>query len=322
MSTIEKAAEKLAARSKSAVNSRPNGHQESAAGSTPSEIRTDPVMQGRAQGFNGAAERFCDIDLSHLVERGYLRPGEGRSQLAQEMRRIKRPLLLNMQKQAAKPDLLPPANLIMVTSALPGEGKTFISINLAISIAAELDRRVLLVDADVAKGDITDQLGIHAHRGLSDLLHETNYVSEDGVLTSNVERLSILAAGGNTDHVDELYASELMEEICSRLAAEDPDRVVLFDSPPLLATTEAAVLARLMGQVVMVVEANKTPQDAVSQAVHNLEGCANVSLLLNKTTQRDAGNYGYGYTRSQRRPAEARSPKSEEANATDEQKLS
>jgi Mrp family chromosome partitioning ATPase len=96
-----------------------------------------------------------------------------------------------------------------------------------------------------------------------------------------------------------------MEHLCARLAAIDPDRVVIFDAPPLLATTEAAVLARLMGQVVVVVEANKTPQDAVGQAVHIVDGCANVSLLLNKTTQRDAGNYGYGYTRSQRRPAEA-----------------
>ena len=318
MSTIEKAAEKLAARGKRGVGLL-NGDKSSATGVDSGQAKstlTDTVMQGKAQGFIQAPERFCDIDLSDLVAKGYLRPGEGRSQLAQEMRRIKRPLLLNMQKQRAKPDDLPPANLIMVTSSLPNEGKTFMSINLAISMAAELDRRVLLVDADVSKGDITAQLGILAHRGLSDILHETNYISEDGVLTSNVERLSILPAGGNTDHTDELYASELMENVCRHLAAQDPDRVVIFDSPPLLATTETAVLARHMGQVVLVVEANQTPQDAVGQSVQLLEGCANVSLVLNKTTQRDSGGYGYGYgyTRAQRRPAEAQKSPSGQAD--------
>jgi receptor protein-tyrosine kinase len=315
MSTIEKAAEKLAARSKLGAASlrRATVATGLADAESAEPLPHEPVMQGKAQGFIEAPEHFCDINLKHLVEKGYLRPGEGRSQLAQEMRRIKRPLLLNIQKQQAKADQAPPANLIMVASSLPEEGKTFISINLAISMAAELDRRVLLVDADVSKGDITGQLGILANRGLSDLLHETNYLGEDAVLASNVERLSILPAGGNTDHIDELFASELMERICQHLAAADPDRIVIFDSPPLLATTEAAVLAKNMGQIVVVVEANKTPQDAVGQSVQLLEGCANVSLLLNKTTQRDSSNYGYGYgyTRAKRRPAEAQNSETE-----------
>ncbi len=310
MSTIEKAAAKLAARGRSSVNS-PNISDVAPAPShevqqpPPPEQIPEPVMQGKAQGFTQAAAHYCDIDLKHLVMRGYLRPGDGRSQLAQEMRRIKRPLLMNIQRQNVKADDLPPANLIMITSALPEEGKTFIAINLALSLAAELDRRVLLVDGDVSKGEVTEQLRIEAHRGLSDLLHETNYISEDAVLTSNVERLSILAAGGATDHTDELFASELMETILHKLATADPDRVVVFDSPPLLETTEGAVLAHHMGQVVMVVEANRTPQDAVTQSVQMLEGCANVSLVLNKTTGKESGAYGYGYARRRRRPAEA-----------------
>lgn len=306
MSTIEKAAAKLAARGKSTVERK----EASGVSQTQSEGRvSEPVMQGKRQGFTSAPEQFCDIDLTHLVAKGYLRPGEGKSQLAQEMRRIKRPLLLNIQKSRAKGDAEPATNLIMITSALQGEGKTFIAINLAMSLAAELDHRVLLVDADVSKGDITEQLEIEAQRGLSDLLHETNYIDEDAVLTSNVERLSILPAGGNTDHIDELYASELMGTIARSLASADPDRVVVFDAPPILVTTEAVVLARYMGQVVVVVEANKTPQDAVGQAVRQLEGCANVSMLLNKTSHRESGGYGYGYgygyAHSKRRQAEA-----------------
>lgn len=306
MSTIEKAAAKLATRGRSALRT---GLSSAASGQpdSPVEPATPPptIMQGKAQGFLDAAKHFCDIDLSGLTEKGYLTPGEGRSQLAQEMRRIKRPLLLNIQKDQANPSGNPPANLIMLTSSLPGEGKTFISINLAISLAAELDKRVLLVDADVSKGGITEQLGIQVERGLSDLLYETNYIGEDAVLTSNIERLSILPAGGNTDQVDELYASDLMRTITRELALADPDRVIIFDAPPLLATTEAAVLARHMGQVVVIVEANKTPQDAVAHSVAQLEGCANVSMILNKTSQRDSGAYGYGYAQGKRRPAEA-----------------
>lgn len=284
MSTIEKAAARLATRQR---------------GAKPPE----PVQPAREVGplrptAASAAPRFCDIDLEQLRQRGYLTPGAARTPLAQEMRRIKRPLLLNIQKAVATetdPDAQPPANLIMVTSALPGEGKTFISINLAISMSAELDRRVLLVDADIARGDLSDQLGINAGRGLSDLLQEASYLSEDGVLTTNVERLSVLPAGAPVDNVDELFASGQMYIIARALAEADPDRVIIFDASPLLATTEAAVLARRMGQTVMVVEANQTPQDAVGQALSQLDGCANVSLVLNKTTGKDASGYGYGY---------------------------
>ena len=322
MSTIEKAAAKLATRRRSALHS---GVSLPAAGrsDTPETAvehlpQTPPptIMQGKAQGFLDTAEHFCDIDLTGLTEKGYLTPGDGRSQLAQEMRRIKRPLLLNIQREQAQPSGIPPANLIMLTSSLPGEGKTFISINLAISLAAELDKRVLLVDADVSKGGITEQLGIQVERGLSDLLYETNYIGEDAVLTSNIERLSILPAGGNTDQVDELFASELMGTITRELAQADPDRIVLFDAPPLLATTEAAVLARHMGQVVVVVEANQTPQDAVAHSVAQLEGCANVSMILNKTSQSDSGVYGYGYSQGKRRPAEGGLQGQENANSS------
>lgn len=284
MSTIEKAAARLATRQR---------------GTRPPE----PVPPAREIGpLRPAAgpppTRFCDLDLEQLRQRGFLTPAAPRSALAQEMRRIKRPLLLNIQKAIATEangTAEPPANLIMITSALPGEGKTFVSINLAMSMAAELDRRVLLVDADIARGDLSQQLGIHAERGLSDLLRENSYLSEEGVLTTNVERLSVLPAGPVVDNVDELFASAQMALIARALADADPDRVIIFDASPLLATTEAAVLAQRVGQTVMVVEANQTPQDAVGQALTQLDGCANVSLVLNKTTGKDAGGYGYGY---------------------------
>jgi protein-tyrosine kinase len=329
MSTIEKAAAKLAALAKVAVNAAdapvaekklPDPlHQEPpsvpdpkpAPISKPISLSEPLTAHGAANkkkrdGNYSAPRRWCDINLEHLAAKGFLSPSSGRSQLAQEMRRIKRPLLLNIKKAETNPQPgVPPANLIMITSALPDEGKTFISINLAMSLAAELDRKVLLVDADGAKSDISEQLGIEPIRGLADLLAENNYFAEDAVLTTNMEQLSVLPAGEPSDHTDELYASNLMGEITRGLAAEDPQRIVVFDASPLLATTEAAVLARHMGQVVVVVEANKTPQDAVSQALTQLEGCANVSLVLNKTNRRESGgyNYGYGYGRYERQRA-------------------
>ena len=135
--------------------------------------------------------QMCEFDLELVAERGYLTPSDTRSQLAHEMRRIKRPLLLNIQKCQALESGEPPSNLILVTSALPEEGKTFISINLAMSLSAELDRSVLLVDGDVPKGDISRQLGVQPERGLADLLNERDAHPEDAVLRTNVDRLSL-----------------------------------------------------------------------------------------------------------------------------------
>ena len=238
--------------------------------------------------------QMCEFNLDLVAERGYLTPQDTRSQLAHEMRRIKRPLLLNIRKGQTSESGEPPSNLILITSALPEEGKTFIAINLAMSLSAEFDRSVLLVDGDVPKGDISRQLGVQPERGLSDLLNERDAHPEEAILRTNVDRLSLLLAGEAHEHIDELFASNLMGEITRRLARHDPNRVVVFDAPPLLATTEASVLARHMGQVLVIVEANRTPQDAVVQAVAQLEDCPNVSLLLNKTSRRESG-YGYGY---------------------------
>lgn len=300
MSTIEKAAARLAARQKAGGASqrgpvRPAPVVGRDRDSARQEVETPAVGPVRGVPQGAAASGFCDIDIEQIHEKGYITPNMGRSQLAQEMRRIKRPLLLNIQKAQAKGDNTPPANLIMISSALPGEGKTFVAINLAMSMAAEVDRRVLLVDADVARGDMSRQLGIESRRGLSDLLQENSYLSEDGVLTTNIDRLSLLPAGSPSDNVDELFASGLMAVLTRALAEEDPNRVIIFDASPLLATTEAAVLAQRMGQTVLVVEANKTSQDSVAQALGHLEGCANVSVMLNKATGKDASGYSYGY---------------------------
>ncbi len=286
MSTIEKAAARLGKTSPLATGTEASPPPSVEFSRPADDVERLPPV---------APSGHIDLDIADLVDRGFMPPVGGRSQIGQDLRRIKRPLLLHAQKRQALAVEGRPGNVVMVTSAVPGEGKTFISINLAISLAAELDHRVLLVDADLAKGDVARQLNIDPPRGLSDLLRQQSFVREDAVLTTNIDRLSILPSGSFVEHIDELYASDLMQDIIDGLAAEDPDRMIVFDAPPLLATTEAAVLARLMGQVVMVVESNNTPQSAVTEALRHLDDVESLSLLLNKATTRPLTSYGYGY---------------------------
>jgi exopolysaccharide/PEP-CTERM locus tyrosine autokinase len=296
MSTIEKAAARLAARSNApepAVDAAPLNPPAAAA----MAARSPSYATAQAPQATLAVDRYVALDLKAISARGYLTPGAGRTPLAQQMRRLKRQLLLQVQRAAAQPanDDAPPVNLIMVTSSVPGEGKTFTAINLAMSMAAERDHRVLLVDADASRGDISRQFGLQSRHGLTGLLQESREYFDEEILETNVEHLTILPSGESVESVDELFASATMAGIVRGLAEADPERIVIFDSAPLLAATEVATLARLMGQVLLVVEANSTPQDAVMRSLALLEGCANVSLMLNKATADDA-DYGYGYT--------------------------
>lgn len=236
--------------------------------------------------------RHVELDLQALAAAGYVTPTAPRSQLADELRVIKRPLLANLQGRSAAPVKM--ANRIMVTSAMPGEGKTFLAINLAMSLAMELDSTVLLVDADVARPAIPGRLGFAQDRGLLDLLtHKDLDVSEVMVRTS-VERLSILPAGTPHSRATELLASEGMDRLVDELASRYPERILVFDAPPLLPSTESRVLATHMGQVVVVVEADVATQGDVLQALATLEACPIVMTLLNKVTRSRLGSY-YGY---------------------------
>src|SRR3569623_487404 len=180
-------------------------------------------------GLDGGSR--ISLEFERLAAAGMVTPDGERSQMAEEFRHIKRPLLLNAFGEGAMPK--PNRNLLMVTSARPNEGKTFTAINLALSIALERDRTVLLVDADVARPSVARMLDFPGTAGLVDYLADP--------------------AGRRHSHSTELLASEAMQQLAQELADRYSDRVVVFDSPPLLATTEAAVLAGLMGQVVMVV---------------------------------------------------------------------
>jgi len=237
-------------------------------------------------------ERLVVIDPERLSAGGYLVPGGPENRLGEEFQYIKRRVLGNMVRGIGNQER--PANLLMVTSALPGEGKTFTSINLAISLTMELDRTVLLIDADIAKGDLSRVFGVHERKGLFDLLEsQVGDVGELLVRTS-IPNLVILPAGQSRLAVTEKLASRLMASLADELARRYDDRVVLFDSPPILLSSGALALAEHVGQVLLVVEAEKTPLEAVRRAQEQLEHAALTGTILNKA--RSGGNHqGYGY---------------------------
>ena len=237
-----------------------------------------------------------ELDLNRMRDMGMVTAAGGRTLLVEDFRIIKRPLL--KRAFAERSANAPPGNLIMITSSLPGEGKTYCAINLAMSIAMELDHTVLLVDADVARPSILRTLGLPAQRGLMDLLLDDKLDLADVMLRTNVDTLSILPAGTSTARATELLASQTMSNFVTEIANRYPDRIVIFDSPPLLLTSEAHVLATHMGQIVLVVESETTTQHAVKESLRQLEGCSNVNLIYNKTREfpgiEETYDYHYG----------------------------
>lgn len=225
--------------------------------------------------------RRVELDLARMRDLGLVTAASGRTRLLEDFRIIKRPLLKRAFTEPAVNGN--PNNLIMITSSLPGEGKTYCAINLAMSIAMELDHTVLLVDADVARPSVLRTLGLPAHRGLMDILLDDQLDMADVMLRTNVDTLSILPAGTSTQRATELLASSTMTNLVTEIANRYPDRIVIFDSPPLLLTSESRVLASHMGQIVMVVEAQTTTQHAVKEALSQLKDYPNVNLIYNKT---------------------------------------
>ena len=241
-----------------------------------------------------AQPKSVRIVLVRLAARGLVTPDQPRSAIAEEFRLIKRPLLANAVLEG--PAAVENGNLIMISSALPGEGKTFNAINLAISMAMELDYTVLLVDADVSRPSVLRELDVPLQPGLMDVLAgEVDDLSEV-LLKTNIDKLSILPAGMPHQRATELLASEGMTQLLEQMAHRYADRIIVFDSPPLLVTTESRVLAAHMGQVVLVVEAERTTHAHVRQALAAIEPCPIRMMVLNKSRDRSVGGYyGYGY---------------------------
>ena len=239
-------------------------------------------------------EEIADIDWTRLAKLGFVAPGDSNTQTVEEYRNIKRPLVSNAFGKASEG--ITRANLILITSSLPGEGKTFTAINLALSIANERDKKVLLIDADVARPSVARVLGIKSSPGLIDYLEGADVAFSDMAIRTAIPGLRVIPAGKLHKHSTELLSSNKMALFVEELSNRYPDRIVIFDSPPLLAATQGEILAKLVGQVVLVIEAEKTMQSVVMESVDKLASCDVVLAVFNKTkANMDSGYYGYGY---------------------------
>jgi exopolysaccharide/PEP-CTERM locus tyrosine autokinase len=243
--------------------------------------------------------RQAPIDRIALREGGMLVPGGQITAMAEEFRMVKRQLLLTARAVAAKDSTKAAdrARMILVCSAHPDEGKTFCAINLALSMAAEKDMEILLVDADFAKPDVLGRLGLPEGPGLLDALAGAVDDVEECIIDTDVPQLSVLPAGTRTNGDTELLASDRARAILDGLAKANPRRIVILDSPPALAASPAAVLAMHAGQVMLVVRADRTSESDLREAVNVLDGCEQIQLLLNSVSfqpgGRRFGNY-YG----------------------------
>ncbi len=265
MSIIEKALEKT-------ESTKPADIQES--------LKIDSISESDG-GMSKLESCDLEIDFRLLEEKGMLVPDSDNHQIREQYRVIKRPLILNAFGDGNESN--ENSNLILVTSSLPGEGKTFTAVNLALSIATERDKTVLLVDADVDRAGISTLLNIKAQTGLTDLLLDKNIELSDILLRTNIPNLSILPAGKTHKHSTELLASESMNWLASEMSQRYSDRIIIFDSPPLLVASQGSVLASHVGQVVVVIESGVTPQHMVNEAVQKLESCDIVGCVLNKS---------------------------------------
>lgn len=265
MSRIEEALQKLQKRQKAGVDS--------------------PVLVSRPLGtvvssehtYGGKAVRF---NPEQMRANGLLAPDVEERRLAEQYRVIKRPLLRNAEPDHAPP--VPRGNLLMVASALSGEGKTFTCVNLSLSIAREKDWSVVLIDGDCSKPHLSRSFSAEREPGLIDLLRDPTLRFDSLVMSTNIPGLFLLPAGSNDPHASELLASRRMDELCEELAAIK-GRMFVFDSSPLLLTTEAAVLGSKVGQVALVVRANDTPRQAVLAALEKLDSGNAVACILNQT---------------------------------------
>lgn len=232
------------------------------------------------------------VNKDALRAAGLLPPEHQERQLADQYRQIKRPLLttaFNKGQDAARN-----ARLIMVSSAMPGDGKTFTSINLSLSLSREKDISVLLIDADVAKPHISRLFGVDKEPGLLDALLEPSLQIESLILPTEVPGLSILPAGRWSENATELLSSQRMEALVAALETYDATRLVVVDSPPLLLTNESRVLAQWVGQIVVVVRAGKTQQKDLLDALSHLDQGKAIGLVLNQSASTSPGYY-YGY---------------------------
>lgn len=303
-SLVERAARKLAD-SKQAPDIQSqtkaaNGELVKPTSYTVPDNKVEPTIAREETSRDGLKEitKTVRIDQDRLNEKNILTLNSDNVLVAEEFRLIKRSLLINAF--TGGDNAIENGNIIMVTSSQPNEGKTYCALSLALSMAKEKDLNVLLVDADVAKPDIMNTVGVKGGKGLVDVIGDDSIDLGDCILKTDIKNLSILPAGKKHSFTTELLASEKMGNLIDELAQRYHDRVIVIDSPPVLASSASSVLAMHVGQILFVVEADRTSEEEVKESLQLIKNCDNINMILNKAqihtgNKRFGSYYGYGY---------------------------
>jgi len=233
--------------------------------------------------------------FDRLLAANMMVPGSDVDQdILDDYRRVKRPLVANAVGK--NKSMVERGNLILVTSSIPGEGKTYTSVNLALSIAQEMDVTVLLVDCDAAKQGVSRLLGLEREVGLVDVLENDDLSIADVLLQTDIPNLRVVSAGKQSKYITELLTSHRMATLVSEMTNRYSDRIIIFDGPPLLPAPQTQILAGLVGQVVFVVEAGKTPQSLVTEALEMIPEEQATGIVMNKNEGLSGrGSHYYGY---------------------------
>ncbi len=247
------------------------------------------VIAAKTEDTQDEAQSLFALDLTALGESGYLTPDKMRSRLAEQYRILKRPIL--KQAIASEDAGDSSSRIIAVTSAVPGEGKTFTVLNLAMSIAMERDLSVLVIDADLIERALTSRVQMDDRPGLSDILLDSGLEPGEVTVKVDVGQYAIIPAGSPAEHPSELVSSERMREVIQALAERHEDRIILIDTAPLLTTSQGVAISDLAGQVLVVVEEGKTSKQVVMDAVSIISHRASIGLVLNKSSRAAKASY-------------------------------
>jgi protein-tyrosine kinase len=296
MSVIERAIDKLR---RSAGTGIPAGVPAGVPGDSGSDVAPQKISAPPPPELPDVAREGLDsqhnkiaIDRVRLRDAGYFPEVAQARQFANYYRQIKRPLINAAAGEHASDARNP--RLIMMTSALPGDGKTFTSVNLALSMAREHNASIILADADIARARLSQLFGLEGRPGLVDALMRDTVDVASLVIPTDIEGLWILPAGTRYEGATELLASTRMSRLASKLLQGNSGRFVIFDSSPLLVSSESSALAPIVGQIIMVVRALSTPRQAVLDAISQLGEEMPISLVINDARPTIARNYYYG----------------------------
>ena len=295
MSTIEKALQKQREKNQQGSGVQASDQQDESSVQANTATTQPESQQGQSQTYNeNQPKELININQEILKEKGIITDSTERQKIKDEFRYIKRKLLNNAFGSGASN--LDNGNLVMVSSGKPNEGKTFVSINLALSIALEQDKTVLLIDADVIRPSVSAELDISPRKGLVEyLLGDVENISEV-IYNTNINNLKIIPAGEPHHLTSELLTSDKMRQLTQELAKRYSDRMVIFDSPPLIEVNESQVLANLMGQALVVVEESQSKIIDIQKAVDSLDEDLAIGFVINKAVQTQKEMYGYyGY---------------------------